>query len=80
MRRFATLLSNAAHYLWNGPMGVPSSQPSRRGTKGVAEAIIRRRPGAFSVVAGRLGRGGTEVGLPMTVSRIFPPAGASGIP
>jgi phosphoglycerate kinase len=53
VRRFTTLLSNAATIFWNGPMGVFEFPAFAAGTKGVAEAIAAAtRKGAFSVVGG----------------------------
>ena len=53
VRRFTTLLSNAATVFWNGPMGVFEFPAFAAGTKGVAEAIAAATgKGAFSVVGG----------------------------
>jgi phosphoglycerate kinase len=53
VKRFTTLLSNAATIFWNGPMGVFEFPAYAAGTKGVAEAIAAAtRKGAFSVVGG----------------------------
>jgi phosphoglycerate kinase len=53
VKRFATLLSNAATIFWNGPMGVFEFPAFAAGTKGVAEAIAAATgKGAFSVVGG----------------------------
>jgi phosphoglycerate kinase len=53
VRRFKTLLSNAATIFWNGPMGVFEFPAFAVGTKGVADAIAAAtRKGAFSVVGG----------------------------
>jgi phosphoglycerate kinase len=53
IRRFTTLLSNAATVFWNGPMGVFEFPAFAAGTKGVAEAIAAATgKGAFSVVGG----------------------------
>jgi phosphoglycerate kinase len=53
VRRFTTLLSNAATIFWNGPMGVFEFPAFAAGTKGVAEAIAAATgKGAFSVVGG----------------------------
>jgi phosphoglycerate kinase len=53
VKRFTTLLSNAATIFWNGPMGVFEFPAFAAGTKGVAEAIAAAtRKGAFSVVGG----------------------------
>ncbi|OBI93084.1 phosphoglycerate kinase [Mycobacterium sp. 1245805.9] len=53
VRRFTTLLSNAATIFWNGPMGVFEFPAFAAGTKGVAEAVAAATgKGAFSVVGG----------------------------
>jgi phosphoglycerate kinase len=53
VKRFATLLSNAATVFWNGPMGVFEFPAYAAGTRGVAEAIVAATAkGAFSVVGG----------------------------
>ena len=53
VRRFTTLLSNAATVFWNGPMGVFEFPAFAAGTKGVAEAIAAATgKGALSVVGG----------------------------
>jgi phosphoglycerate kinase len=53
IKRFATLLSNAATIFWNGPMGVFEFPAYAPGTRGVAEAIAAATgKGAFSVVGG----------------------------
>jgi phosphoglycerate kinase len=53
IKRFATLLSNAATIFWNGPMGVFEFPAYASGTRGVAEAIAAATgKGAFSVVGG----------------------------
>ncbi|MDD4866008.1 MAG: phosphoglycerate kinase [Mycobacterium sp.] len=53
VKRFGTLLSNAATIFWNGPMGVFELPAFAAGTKGVAEAIAAATgKGAFSVVGG----------------------------
>ena len=53
VKRFTTLLSNAATVFWNGPMGVFEFPAFAAGTKGVAEAIAAATgKGAFSVVGG----------------------------
>lgn len=53
VKRFATLLSNAATVFWNGPMGVFEFPAYAAGTRGVAEAIVTATgKGAFSVVGG----------------------------
>jgi phosphoglycerate kinase len=53
VKRFTTLLSNAATIFWNGPMGVFEFPAFAAGTKGVAEAIAAATAkGAFSVVGG----------------------------
>jgi phosphoglycerate kinase len=53
VKRFSTLLSNAATVFWNGPMGVFEFPAFAAGTRGVAEAIAAATgKGAFSVVGG----------------------------
>src|ERR1700756_4584478 len=53
VKRFTTLLSNAATIFWNGPMGVFEFPAFATGTNGVAGAIAAATgKGAFSVVGG----------------------------
>ena len=75
VERFTALLSNAKTIFWNGPMGVFEFPAFAAGTKGVAEAIIARRPRARSAssAAAIRPRRCANWACPRTASPTFPP-------
>jgi len=48
---FSKIIKEAKMILWNGPLGVFEKEPFSRGTKEIADAIIRNYP-AFKIVGG----------------------------
>jgi phosphoglycerate kinase len=50
---FSEVIENAKTILWNGPMGVFEMSSFEKGTKAVAEAIVRAtKKGAYSLIGG----------------------------
>jgi len=50
---FSQIIENSKTILWNGPMGVFEMEKFEKGTKAVAEAIVRAtEKGAFSLIGG----------------------------
>ncbi len=50
---FSKVVEDSKTILWNGPMGVFEMEKFERGTKGIAEAVVRAtEQGAFSLIGG----------------------------
>jgi phosphoglycerate kinase len=76
---FGNVIENAKTILWNGPMGIFEIEEFSRGTKEVAEAVVKATGGgAYSVVGGGDSAAALkELGLTRSVSHLSTGGGAS---